>query len=107
MKTFKEFCLALVDPIMMPTAIKVALLVGSILFSINHGVAVVHGQMTRDRWISALLTYLIPYTVNIYGQFAADTRQRQTNYLNQDRDELTANDSSTPAEEPQEVGSVL
>lgn len=59
----------------MPTAIKVALVVGSILFVINHGSAVVQGKMTRDRAISALLTYFVPYTVNIHGQFVS--RQRR------------------------------
>lgn len=34
------------------TAIRVALVVGSLLFAINHG-TVVTRQMSRDRWISA------------------------------------------------------
>ncbi len=32
-----------------PTAFKVALIVGTILFTINHGTAVVRGNMNRDR----------------------------------------------------------
>ncbi|WP_446410817.1 nitrate/nitrite transporter NrtS [Coleofasciculus sp.] len=56
--------------------IKVAAVVGSILFMINHGSAVVQGKMTRDRWISGLLTYLVPYGVNIHGQYISRSRQR-------------------------------
>jgi len=69
MKPLKDYCAALVDKNLMPTALKVAAVVGSILFMINHGSAVVQGKMTRDRWISGLLTYLVPYGVNIHGQY--------------------------------------
>jgi len=58
MKPLKDYCAALVDKNLMPTALKVAAVVGSILFMINHGIAVVEGKMTRDRWISGFLNYL-------------------------------------------------
>jgi hypothetical protein len=69
MKTVKEYCLCLVNKEMMPTALKVALVVGSILFTINHGSALIKGQMNSDRWIAATLTYIVPYLVNIHGQY--------------------------------------
>ena len=50
------------------TAIRVALIVGTLLFSINHGSALVTGEMNGDRWISGLLTYLVPFMVSIHGQ---------------------------------------
>jgi hypothetical protein len=75
MKSFLEFCAALVDKKRMPTALKVALVVGSILFAINHGSALARGKMTRDRWVSAFLTYLVPYCVNIHGQYVSDSRK--------------------------------
>ncbi|NEP47338.1 MAG: hypothetical protein F6K65_00175 [Moorea sp. SIO3C2] len=53
----------------MPTALRVALVVGSLLFVINHGSALLQGQMTQQRWISAGLTYMVPYLVNIHGQY--------------------------------------
>ncbi len=55
----KELGAALFDKDLVPTALKVAAIVGSILFVINHGSALVQGKMTRDRWISGLLTYLV------------------------------------------------
>jgi hypothetical protein len=69
MKLIKEFTLSLVDPKLMPTAVKVALVVGSILFTINHGRVLVKGEMNRERWLSGGLTYLVPYFVSIHGQY--------------------------------------
>lgn len=74
MKAFKEYCLCIFNQKMMPTALKVSVVVGSILFVINHGSALVKGQMNRDRWISAGITYLIPYMVNIHGQYVSRSR---------------------------------
>ncbi|MDY6806904.1 MAG: nitrate/nitrite transporter NrtS [Cyanobacteriota bacterium] len=46
----KGFCAALCDRYLMPTAIKVALIVGSILFVIDRGSVLVRGEMTKQRW---------------------------------------------------------
>lgn len=64
----------LFDPKLAPTAIKVSLIVGSILFTINHGAALVKGEMTRNRWLSGLITYLVPYSVSIHGQYTSRSR---------------------------------
>ncbi|MFP4132871.1 MAG: nitrate/nitrite transporter NrtS [Halothece sp.] len=69
-----EFAKALVNPKLAPCALRVALIVGTLVFAINHGSALVRGEMTRTRWISAALTYLVPYTVNIHGQLASKKR---------------------------------
>lgn len=70
------FFRSLVDPAFASTGLKVALVVGSLLLCINHGTAIAAGQMTRDRWTSALLTYLVPYVVNIHGQYISRARSR-------------------------------
>ena len=67
----KGYLIALIDIKLMRTGVKVSIIVGSLLFTINHGSALAQGQMTRDRWISGLLTYLVPYAVNIHGQYVA------------------------------------
>lgn len=72
----KGFFVSLVNPNFVPTALKVALVVGSILFVINHGNALRKGQMSRDRWISVLLTYCVPYSVSIHGQYTSYIRQK-------------------------------
>jgi len=68
---------ALGDRRLLPTGIRVALVVGTIYFAINHGPALVRGEMTRDRWISVFLTYLVPYCVNVYGQYVSHLRLRE------------------------------
>ncbi len=70
-QSIREYFIALVDPMMMGMALRVAMVVGSILFAINHGPALVNGQMTKARWLSALVTYCVPYGVNIHGQYVA------------------------------------
>ncbi|WP_178378142.1 nitrate/nitrite transporter NrtS [Chroogloeocystis siderophila] len=75
MKFLRGYFLSLVNPQFMPIALKVAVVIGSLLFAINHGAAFVQGQMTRDRWISATLTYLVPYFVNIHGQYISSSRR--------------------------------
>ncbi|BAZ70627.1 hypothetical protein NIES4106_54220 (plasmid) [Fischerella sp. NIES-4106] len=60
---------SLFDHKLMPTAFKVALFIGSLLFTINHGWALLTGQMTSERWISGSLTYIVPYMVSIHGQY--------------------------------------
>ncbi|HEY9880776.1 MAG TPA: nitrate/nitrite transporter NrtS [Leptolyngbyaceae cyanobacterium] len=67
----KGYLLALLDPEFRPSALRVALLVGTLLFSINHGAALITGSMTTSRWLSGLLTYIVPYCVNVQGRYAA------------------------------------
>ena len=62
------------DPRLAPTALRVSLVVGSILFTINHGAALAKGEMTRSRWLSGLITYLVPYSVSIHGQHTSRSR---------------------------------
>lgn len=69
--SLQGYLAALFDGQLMGQAIKVALFVGTILLIINHGQALKSGTMGRQRWISALLTYLVPYFVNIHGQYTA------------------------------------
>jgi hypothetical protein len=54
----KGYCASLIDPTFVPTGLRVAVIIGSLLFLINHGNALVHGKMTSDRWVSSILTYI-------------------------------------------------
>lgn len=76
MKTVIEYFYSLFDRRFALTAFKVALIVGTILFAINHGWALLNGQMNRGRWISAGLTYIVPYLVNIHGQYISSMKVR-------------------------------
>lgn len=77
MRTLYQFGCSLADPTFRPTALRVALIVGSTLFMINHSSALVKNQMSQDRWIAGLLTYLVPYMVSVHGQHTSRLRQRQ------------------------------
>ena len=72
----KEYFDPLVDPQAASIALRVALVVGSVLFLINHGAALLQGEMNCARWISACLTYLVPFSVNIHGQYVSRARAR-------------------------------
>ncbi|MEM8502494.1 MAG: nitrate/nitrite transporter NrtS [Cyanobacteria bacterium P01_D01_bin.1] len=50
------------------TALRVAAIVGTVLFTINHGRAALDGEMNSGRWLSAMLTYCVPFMVSIHGQ---------------------------------------
>jgi hypothetical protein len=70
----KKFVSALFDPKLAPVALRVSLVVGSVLFTINHGAALAKGEMTKTRWLSGLITYLVPYSVSIHGQHTSCRR---------------------------------
>ena len=52
-------------------ALKTALLVGSILIVINHGDALLAGDVGAARIVKILLTFLVPYCVSTYAGVAA------------------------------------
>jgi hypothetical protein len=74
MQAVKDYFASLVNPKLMPTGLKVAVFVGSLLLLINHGGALLRHEMTAERWFSVGLTYLMPYLVNIHGQFSVSQR---------------------------------
>jgi hypothetical protein len=74
MRSLKAYDCSPLDPQLAPTAIKVTLTVGSTLLIINHGAAILNQTMTGDRWAAALLTYIVPYMVNIHGQYISRAR---------------------------------
>ena len=65
----------LVDPQYSKLAIKLALCIGTLYFMINHGSALLAGTMTKQRWVSGLLTYAVPYCVNIHGQWISSKQK--------------------------------
>lgn len=75
-KPSQTYWQSLRDPHYAPTALRVALMIGTLLFVINHGAALWQGQMTRQRWISAALTYIVPYGVSVHGQHSRSSRQQ-------------------------------
>ncbi len=68
--SMQGYVISLFDQEFMPTGLKTALVVGSLLFCINHGLALLRGEMTHERWVSVLLSYMMPYLVSVYGQYS-------------------------------------
>jgi hypothetical protein len=52
--------------------------VGPILIAINHGDAIVRGDVSLPRFGRMLLTILVPYTVSTVSSVAAIREQRRT-----------------------------
>ncbi len=71
MNSLGKYVECLFDPVLAVPGVKVALLVGTILLFINHAEALLHNNMTGHRWVSALLSYVVPYMVSIHGRFSA------------------------------------
>ena len=62
------------------TAIRISLIVGSILALINHGEGIVNLSLSTHNIIQILLTYLVPYGVSTYsGVKALQSQQSQPN----------------------------
>ena len=74
-KTVKRMRFTLAQQRCRTVAIRVALVVGTVLFTINHGQAVVQDEMSLSRWFAALLTYCVPFMVSIHGQSSQQTRR--------------------------------
>ena len=60
-------------------ALLTALVVGAILIAINHGDAILRGQMNTDRWLKAALTVLVPYLVSTISSASTLMSIRQEN----------------------------
>lgn len=77
MKGLKAYANCLIDPTFASSAVRVALIVGSVLFALNHGTAAIAGKMTFTRWLSGGLTYMVPYMVNVHGQYSSRDKRQQ------------------------------
>jgi len=58
-------------PTVVKRALKFACVVGTILITINHGYAILHGQVTHGRIWQMCLTVLVPYTVSTLSSVGA------------------------------------
>jgi len=56
--------------------LKVGLVVGTILVAINHGDAIISGNLDAAAAWKILMTYLVPYCVSTYAGVSATITQR-------------------------------
>ena len=58
------------------TALRIALLVGTILALINHGESLIEGTLSQSNYLQIALTYLVPYCVSTYSSAKVISNQR-------------------------------
>ena len=56
------------------STIRVALVVGTVLFAINQLDVVLRGDATTVTWIKAAVTYVVPFCVSNFGVLVASRR---------------------------------
>ena len=61
------------------TALRLALVVGTILALINHGAEILQGTLTKGNIYQIALTYLVPYSVSTYSSVKAIQKRINTN----------------------------
>ncbi len=57
-------------------ALAYAVVVGALLISINHGDAILRGEIDATRWLKMGLTVMVPYCVSTLSSVAATRRAR-------------------------------
>ncbi|MCG7587804.1 nitrate/nitrite transporter NrtS [Photobacterium sp. OFAV2-7] len=65
------------SPAIVRRSVKVSLLVGTILMIINHGDAILAGELDQFRVMKILLTYIVPYLVSTQAGVAATLEFKQ------------------------------
>jgi hypothetical protein len=55
-------------------------IVGTILMAINHGPAILAGDITGERLLQILLTFLVPYTVSTVSSVATRHEIRRVSH---------------------------
>jgi hypothetical protein len=60
-----------ISPRVVKSAVRVSLLVGTILALINHGEAILALAVPRENLVQILLTYLVPYCVSTWSAVRA------------------------------------
>lgn len=64
------------EPAVVGRACAYAVVVGALLIAINHGPALLNGEITRGRFISMGLTVLVPYCVSTLSSVGAIRKLR-------------------------------
>ena len=72
----KDWLRLALQPSVVKRALKYAVVVGLVLITINHGDALLQGQITRARLLKMGLTVLVPYVVSTLSSVGALRERR-------------------------------
>lgn len=70
-RTLMEWCGLACRGSVVRRGLKFAVVVGSILIAINHGDAILSGQLSRANYLKMALTVLVPYVVSVLSSVGA------------------------------------
>jgi hypothetical protein len=76
-----EWLQVVTEPAVVRRALKYALVVGAILILINHGDALLHGDLTIGRLLQMGLTVVVPYAVSTASSVGAIREARRANAM--------------------------
>lgn len=65
-------------PLYLRRTIRIALVVGTVIFMINHLDEVIMGKATLVTWVKGAVTYLVPFCVSNFGVLSATHRRPKT-----------------------------
>ena len=67
MNESREFLKLLLEPQLLLRSFKLAIVVGTVLITINYGDLILKGDTEKIAWYKIALTYLVPYCVSTYS----------------------------------------
>jgi len=73
--TWREACRVLILRRHLRATIRIALIVGTVLFAINQLDVVLAGDATAATWVKSAITYLVPFIVSNLGVLTGSRRR--------------------------------
>lgn len=73
-RTWREALAVALEPRHLRATTRIALIVGTVLFAINHLDVVLAGDASTSTWVKAGVTYLVPFVVSNLGVLTATHR---------------------------------
>ena len=70
-RTMREWCALACRRSVVFRGLKFCLVVGTILIAINHGDAILAGELTRTNYVKMGLTVIVPYLVSVLSSVGA------------------------------------
>ena len=70
-RTMREWCALACKRSVVLRGLKFCLVVGMILIGINHGDAILAGELTRTNYLKMGLTVIVPYLVSVFSSVGA------------------------------------
>ena len=69
--SFAEWCALACRGSVVRRGLKFAVVVGTVLIVINHGDAIIAGELTRTNYVKMAMTVVVPYVVSVLSSIGA------------------------------------